>query len=112
MNIIEILNEPLDLKECILYALSVLILWYIIWHLIIVKLFSKCKLVSDLMQEGPILAPLGSLLILLFLSFLVILFIGSIQAVFAIGAKILFRLLIFWGGVVVFFIFLIKGFKK
>lgn len=112
MNIIEqTLNSPLELSD-IIYTLIAFVIWCIIWHLIIVKLFNKCELISDLMSEGPILAPIGSFTILLFLYVLAILFIGSIQAAFSIGAKIILPLLIFWGAVITFFVFLIKHLKK
>ena len=112
MNIIEqTLNSPLEFND-ILYTLIALIIWYIIWHLIIVKLFSKCDLISDLMRYGPLGSPLLSFTILLFLYVLAILFIGSIQAAFSIGVKIIFRLLIFWGVVITFFVILIKNLKK
>ena len=112
MNIIEqTLNSPLELRD-ILYTLIAFVIWFIIWHLVIVKLFNRCELISDLMSEGPILAPICSFGILLFLYVFAILFIGSIQAVFAIGAKIIFPLVIFWGAVITFFVFLIKHLKK
>ena len=112
MNIIEqTLNRPFDAFS-ILNILIGFIIWFIVWHLIIVKLFCKCSFISDLMDYGPIMAPVASFGILLFLTVLVILFIASIQAALLYGAKMIFVLLLFWSGIITFFVLLTRHIKK
>ena len=112
MNIIEqTLNRPFRAID-ILYILIALVIWFIVWHLIIVKLFNKCYFISGLMDEGPIRAPLASFGLLLMLCVLVILFIASIQAALLYGAKMILALLLFWGGIITFFVFLIRRIRK
>lgn len=112
MNIIEqTLNSPFELSD-ILYILIAFVIWFILWHLIISKLFKKYTIIYELMDYGPILAPIASFGILLFFSVIAILFIASIQVVLTIGAKMIFPLLIFGGGIITFFVFLIRHIKK
>ena len=114
MNIIEQkLNRPFRAID-ILYILIALVIWFIVWHLIIVKLFGNCSFIRELMDYGPILAPIASSGILIFLSLFVILFIASIQAVLLYRAKItlILLLLLFWSGVIAFFVFLIRHIRK
>ena len=112
MNIIEqTLGSPLEAID-ILNALIALVIWFIVWHLIIVRFFNKFAFISGLMSEGPILAPLISYMILLCLYVVAILFIASIQLVMSEGAKALFACLLFWGPVTAFFILLIRHIRK
>lgn len=112
MNIIEWFKSNLDAGDAIILSLIALAIWFILWHLIISKLFKKYTFICELMDLGPILAPLASFGILLFFSIIAVLFIASIQAVLTIGAKMIFPLLIFWGGIITFFVILIRHIKK
>ena len=112
MNIIEqTLNRPFRAVD-ILYILIALVIWFIVWHLIIVKLFNKCNFISGLMDEGPIRAPLISFCLLIMLCIFVVLFIASIQAALLYGAKMILVLLLFWGGLIALFVLLIRHIRK
>lgn len=112
MNIIEWLTENFDAGDAILHSLIALAIWFVVWHLIICKLFKKCTFIGEIMDYGPILAPIASFGILLFLSVFVVLFIASIQAALSYGAKMIFVLSLFWSGVIAFFVLLIRQIRK
>lgn len=112
MNIIEWLNDNFDAGDAIIYSLIALAVWFVLWHLIIRKLFRKSTFINEIMDYGPILAPLASFGILLFVSVIAVLFIASIQAALSYGAKMIFVLLLFWGGIITFFVFLIRHIRK
>ena len=112
MNIIEYINGNFDAGDAIIHSLIALVVWFVAWHLIISKLFRKYTLIDELMDYGPILAPLASFGILLFLSVIAVLFIASIQAALSYGAKMIFSLLLFWGGSITFFVLLIRHMRK
>ena len=111
MKIIEWLNSSFD----VLYALVAFIVWFILWHLInfiTSKVLKKCDINYDLMGMGPFLAPIASFGIAIFLSLIILLFVASIQVTIEYGIKLLFPILIFWGGFIAFAVFFIKKFKK
>lgn len=115
MNIIEWLNANFDAGDAIIYGLIALVVWTILWNifnLITSKLLKKYDLNYDLFDMGPIRAPMASFGILIFLSLIVVLFIVSIQAAIEYGTKMLFPLLIFWGGFIAFVVFFIKKLKE
>ena len=111
-TLIEWLNANLDAGDAIIYSLIGLVVWFVIWHLIISRLFGKYEFIGDLMDYGPILAPIASFGMLLFLSVFVVLFISSIQATLSYGAKMIFALSLFWSGVIAFFVLLIRRIRK
>ena len=106
MNIIEWLGANVDAFDAIVIGLIALVIWFIIWKLLS-KVLEKHKLYS-IMGLGA----LGSYLILVFLAFIVVIFIASIQGAIEYGIKLAFPLLIFWGGFTTFVIFLVKRFNK
>lgn len=112
MNIIEWLNSNLDAGNAIIFSLIALAVWFILWHLMLKKLLVKCDWGYDLVNMGPALGPGAAFGILLFFFIIAVLFIASIQAVLTIGAKMIFPLLIFWGGIITFFVLLIRHIKK
>lgn len=114
MNIIEWLNTNFDAGDAIIYGFIAFVIWFILWHLInlITSKLIKFDLNYDLMNMGPILAPMVSFGIAIFASFIVILFIASIQAAIQYGTKLALPLLLFWGGFTAFVIFFIKKFKE
>lgn len=105
-NILEWLNSNFDAGDAIIFGLIAFAIWFVFWKLIS-KLFWKHKLYS-ILELGAV----GSFGILIFLSLIVVLFIASIQAVIGYGAKLLIPLIIFWGGVITFFVFLIRKLRK
>lgn len=112
MNVIEWLYRNTDAGDVLSLSLIALAIWYVVWHLIISKFFRKYDFISDLMQFGPLMAPIASFGILLFFSLIAILFISSIQAALLYGAKMILVLLLFWSGIITFFILLIRHIRK
>lgn len=106
MNIIEWLSKKFDAGDVIIYGLIAFVICFFSWKLIN-KVLKKHKLHS-LLELGAI----GSFGILIFLLLIVVLFVASIQAAIEHGIKLIFPLLIFWGGFIAFVIFFIKKFKE
>ena len=92
MNIIEWLTRNCDAGDAIVYGLIGLAIWFVLWKLVISKLFEKFKLYSFLR-----LGAFGTFGILIFLSLIVVLIIASIQAVIEFGTMLAFPLFLFWG---------------
>ena len=107
MNIIEWLTSNVDAGDAMIGGIIALVVWFILWKLLISKLFEKHKL-YDFLELGAI----GSFSILLFLSIIIVLFVATFQAVGSFGLQLLFPVLLFWGGLIVAVIFFIKKFKK
>ncbi len=114
MNIIEWLNESIDAFDAICYCLIAFVVWCVLWNLtnIITSKLKKFDLNYDLLEMGPILGSIASFGIAVFLTLIVLLLVGSIQAAMENGIKLAFPLLIFWGAVIAFFVFLIRKLKK
>lgn len=106
MNIIKWLNTTVDAFDVIAYGIIAFLIWFVLWKLISI-LLEKYKLYS-LIEFGA----LGSFGILLFLALIIVLFIASIQAAINFGLQLLCPLAVFWGALIVFFVFLIKKLKK
>ena len=106
MNILEWINANFDAGDAIIHGLIALAIWFVIWKLIY-KVLDKHNLYS--LKE---LGVLGSYLILIFFALIVVLLIASIQATIEYGIKLLFPLLIFWGGFTALVIFFIKKFNE
>lgn len=109
-NAIDLLNSQLT-KYHILGILCAVVVWFAFWHLILKRLLRKCK-VTSIWYELYELGAFGTLGILIFLSLIAILFIGSIQAVIGYGIKLLFPLFIFWGGLLTIAILIIRSIRK
>lgn len=112
MNIIEWLNTTVDAGDAIIFALIAFPVWFILWHLLISKLHKNSNIINDLVEIGPILGALASLSIVVFLAFIALLFVASIQAIIEFGVKMIFPLLLFWGAIIALFIFIVKKFKS
>lgn len=103
MNIIEWFTKNCDAGDAMVYGLIGFLIWFILWKLLIGKLFEKLKLYS-LLELGAF----GVFGLLIFLSFIVVLIIASIQAIIEFGAKLAFPFLLFWGGFIALSIFFVK----
>ena len=112
MNIIEWFNENVDAGDAILFALVAFVVWFAMWHLFVKQLLVKCSWGYDLVNMGRFLGPCAAFGILMFFSVVLGLFVASVQAVFTIGVKMLFPLLLFWGGIIALSVFFIKHIKK
>lgn len=112
MSFIEWLNKSMDVGDAIKYLLITLAIWFLLWHLVITKLFKKYDIIYELMDYGPILAPIASFGIIIFLSLFVGLFLASIQIAIAYGIKMTIVLTAFWGGLAALIVFLIKQTNK
>ena len=112
MSIIEWLNSNIDAGDAIIYGLIALVIWFILWHLLISKLHKKSNIINDLVEMGPISGALASLSIVVFLAFIALLFVASIQITIEFGVKMIFPLLLFWGAIIALFIFIVKKFKS
>lgn len=111
MKIIEWFNSSITAESLIYFAIA-LVVWFIVWHLLISKLCNKSDFIYDLVKMGPILAPIASFGLLVFFAFFILLFIASIQIAFEYGTIMSLMLLAFWGGIVTFFVFLIRHIRK
>ena len=110
MNILEYINTHYDAGDAIMYGIFAFVIWFVFWKLIISKLLGKCKVGS--IGHGFLELGVGAtFLILIFLLFLIVLFVASIQAVIEYGYKMIFALIAFWGIVITFFVFMIKKTK-
>ena len=106
-NVIDLLNSPLNLGMWI----KIIAAWFVIWHMALKRILRKCK-VTSFWYELYELGAFGTLGILLFISLIAILFIGSIQAAIEYGIKLLFPLFIFWGGLITIVVFIIRSIRK
>ena len=106
-NVIDFLNAPADISKLFLAV----VVWFALWHLILKRILRKCK-VTSIWYELYELGAFGTLGLILFLAIIMILFIGSIQAVVEIGAKLLFPLFIFWGIMITVAILIIRNIRK
>ena len=106
-NIIDLLNSPLDIGVLVIVVAA----WFVIWHVALKRILRKCKAPS-IWYELYELGAFGTLAILLFLSLIAILFIGSIQAAIEYEIKMLFPLFLFWGGFVAIAILIIRAIRK
>ena len=106
-NIIDLLNSPMDIGVLVIVVAA----WFVIWHVALKRGLRKCDVIS-IWYELYELGAFGTLAILIFLSLIAILFIGSIQAAIEYGIKLLFPLLLFWGGFVAFTILIIRAIRK
>lgn len=105
-NIIDMLNSPLDIG-----ALVVVAAWFVIWHVALKRILRKCN-VTSIWYELYKLGTFGTFGILLFISLIAILFIGSIQAVIGYGIKLLLPLFIFWGGLITISVLIIRSIRQ
>ena len=106
MNIIEWLGENVDAFDAIVFALIAFAIWFFLWKLI-GKLLEKRKAYS-LLELGAV----GSFMILVFIAIIVVLLIASIQAAISLGLQLLLPIIVFWGAVIAFFVFVIRKLKK
>ena len=106
-NIIGLLNSPMDIGMLATFVAA----WFVIWHVALKRILRKCN-VTSIWYELYELGAFGTLAILLFLSLIAILFIGSIQAAIEYGIKMLFPLFLFWGGFVAIAILIIRAIRK
>ena len=108
-NIIDYtLNTPVNIYK-LLIAVTI---WFILWHLVIKRILRRCK-VTSFWYELYELGAFGTFGVVIFLLIMAILFIASIQAVSTYGIKMLFPLLLFWGGIIAIIILIIRYiFKK
>lgn len=106
-NIIDLLNSPMDIDVLVIIVAA----WFVIWHVALKRILKKCK-VTSIWYELYELGAFGTLAILLFLSLIAILIIGSIQATIEYGIKMLFALFLFWGGFVSTAILIIRAIRK
>ena len=107
MNIIEWINTQFDAGDAILGGLITLAIWFMLWKLFLGRLLEKCNCGSF----GHAIYELGaggSWCVLMFLIFIAVLFIASIQAAIAYGLKMIFVLLLFWSAIITLFVFIIK----
>lgn len=107
MNIIDWLNSNFDAGDAIIGGMITLGVWFVLWKLLMSKLFEKYKLYSFLE-----LGVFGTFGIFIFLSLIVVLIIASIQAVIQFGAMLVIPLLLFWGCLIAFSIFFIKKIRE
>ena len=110
-NIIEWLNSSFDIS----YVLIAFVIWAILWNLINIvtsKILKKYDLNYDFLNMGPILGSIASFGIAVSLSLVILLIVASIQIAIDYGAKMIFPCLVFWGGIITFFVFLIKKLRK
>ena len=110
-NILELINSNFDAGDALIGGIIALVAWSILWRLVFERFMRRCNVTSF----GYALYELGSLGtfgILIALSLIAILFIGSIQAVIGYGIKLLFPLFIFWGGFVTIAILIIRAIRK
>ena len=112
MNIIEWLTSNFDAGDGLIFSLIAFAVWFILWHLLLKKVFEKNCWLDDFVEMGPIAGPAATFGILIFLSIIAVLFISSIQAALDYGTKMIFALSIFWGILITFFVFLIRKFRK
>ena len=106
-SVIDLLNSPLDVGVLVV----VIAAWFVIWNVALRKILRKCK-VTSIWYELYELGAFGTLGILLFLSLITILFIGSIQAAIEYEIKLLFPLFIFWGGLITIAVLIVKSIRK
>lgn len=109
-NVIDLLNTPLTIYH-IFDLLCAVATWFAFWHLLLKRLLKRSK-VTSFWYALYELGAFGTFGILIFLSLIAILFIGSMQAVAVYGIKLLFPLFIFWGGLVAIAILIIKAIRK
>ena len=110
-NIIELINSNFDAGDALIGGIIALVAWPILWRLIFERFLRRCKVTSfgyALYELGA----LGTFGILIVLSLIAILFIGSIQAVIGYGIRLLLPLFIFWGGIIAIAILVIKAIRK
>lgn len=110
MNILEFLNSSSG-RSAFLYGLLGLVVWILLWKFLLGRLLQKCR-PSSFGYSVYELGAGGSFCVILFLVILAVLFIASIQAVIGIGLKMIFPLLLFWGIVVAFLVFVIRKLRK
>ena len=106
-SVIDLLNSPIDVGVLV----SVIAAWFVIWNVALKRILRKCK-VTSFWYELYNLGAFGTLGILLFLSLIAILFIGSIQAAIGYGINMLAPLLLFWGIIATIVILIIKAIRK
>ena len=106
-NIIYLLNSPMDIGVMVIIIAA----WFVIWHVALKRILKKCRVIS-IWYEFYELGAFGTLAILLFLSLIAFLFIGSIQAAIEYGVKMLFPLSLFWGGFIAIVILIIRAIRK
>lgn len=106
-TIIDWLNSPVN----IYMLFGIVAVWVAFWHLLLKKLLKRCK-VTTLWYELYELGAFGTLAILVFLLLIVALFIASTQANTIYGIRMIFPLVVFWGIMIAFFVFLVKFLRK
>ena len=112
MNIIEWLNSEFDAGYGLIFSLIAFAVWFILWHLILKKVFEKNCWLDDFVEMGPIAGPAATFGILLFLSIIAVLFISSIQAALIYGTKMIFSLLLFWGIIITTVVLIVRSIIK
>lgn len=109
MNIIEkTFNRPLRGAD-LLYMIAAVIIWELLWHLLFKRILCKFKQSSSFARE---LLDMGGLVILgiaIFLCFIVILLIASIQIIIFEGWKLIFPISFFWSAVGIGAFFFIRA---
>lgn len=104
------LNAPLDFLD-IFRLFAAFVVWCLLWHVVIKKILRRCK-VTSFWYALYELGVFGTFSFLILLLIITILFIASLQAALNYGTKLLFPLIIFWGGFVVIAILIIKAIQK
>ena len=110
-NIIDFLNSSVDAGDVLIISIIALAVWVILWHLVFYRFLKRCKVTSfwyAMYQLGAV----GTFSILIFLSFIAILLIASIQAVLHYGAILLLPLIVFWGGLIAVATLIIRHIRK
>ncbi len=111
MNIIEWLNTNFDAGDAMICGLIALVVWIILWKLLVCKILEKCNPGSfgyGLSELGAV----GCFGVLVFFLIIAVLLVASVQAVITYGIKMLFAVLLFWGGIIAVLIFIIKKVAK
>ena len=102
-NVIDLLNRPIN--WAVLGA--IVATWFLLWHLLLKHILKKCS-VTSFWYELYELGAIGILGILIFLSIILLLLIGSIQAVITFGIQMLFPLALFWGGIITIVVLIVR----
>lgn len=106
-NAIDLLNSPFDVCALIGFVA----VWFVLWHAILKRILKRCK-VTSIWYELYELGAFGTIAIVVFFLIIVAIFIGSIQATIVYGIKLLFPLLLFWGGFVAIAVLIVRAVRK
>lgn len=110
MSVIDWLNSGFDITDAIYFFIA-FVIWAILWNVVNIftsRIFKKIDLNYDIFNMGPVLGTLSSFSIAMFIFFLILLAVASVQGIISHGIKLIFPFLIFWGVIILFFVYLIK----